>query len=176
MKITREWAMPNKNTFEIKPIAELIKRYYHPYPAQNSIDPFANKNRLATLTNDLDEQYDTDYHLDALEFLDLFEPKKSVDLVFFDPPFSPTQVVQCYKKLGKTVDATSTSMSYWSNLKDKIARILRNEGVVISCGWNSNGMGKMRGFQIIEILLVAHGGAKHDTIITVDKKIQQTLT
>ena len=27
MIISRQWAMPNKNTFQIKPIKELIERY-----------------------------------------------------------------------------------------------------------------------------------------------------
>lgn len=57
--------MPNSNTFEIKPIKELIDKYTYGLV----IDPFANKNKLANITNDLDEQYDTDYHMDALDFL-----------------------------------------------------------------------------------------------------------
>ena len=54
--------MPNKNTFDIKPIMSLIKKYNK----QNiiSIDPFANKNRIAKITNDLDKQFNTDYNLD----------------------------------------------------------------------------------------------------------------
>ena len=32
------------------------------------IDPFANKNTIADITNDLDIQFDTNYHLDALDF------------------------------------------------------------------------------------------------------------
>jgi hypothetical protein len=49
MKINRIWAMPNKNTFEIKPIRELVQLYY----CNNSIDPFANKNKIATITKEL---------------------------------------------------------------------------------------------------------------------------
>ena len=164
--------MPNKHTFSIKPIAELVNRYHN--PALQSIDPFANQSRIATVTNDLDNEYDTDYHLDAKDFLDIFEPE-SVDLVLFDPPFSPRQVSECYKRLGKTVNTETTQMSYWRILKDEIARIVKGSGVVISCGWNTSGIGKTRGFEIIEILLVPHGGARNDTIVTVDKKIQQTL-
>lgn len=41
MKMSRTWAMPNKNTFSIKPIGELIGRHIHGF----SIDPFANSNR-----------------------------------------------------------------------------------------------------------------------------------
>lgn len=66
MEITRVWAMPNKNTFSIKPINELINRYLK--EDLLVVDPFANANKLATITNDLDPQYDTDYHLDAIRF------------------------------------------------------------------------------------------------------------
>lgn len=57
--------MPNKNTFSIKPIKEVIEKYETGF----IIDPFANINKIATVTNDLDIQFDTDYHLDALDFL-----------------------------------------------------------------------------------------------------------
>ena len=164
--------MANKNTFSIKPVAELINRYND--GAIISIDPFANQSKIAKITNDLDEQYNTDYHLDAIDFLKIFD-KNSVDLVFFDPPYSMRQVSESYKKLGRTVNMETTQMSYWSNLKDQIARIVKAEGIVISCAWNTSGVGKTRGFKIIEILLVPHGGARNDTIITVDKKIQHGL-
>lgn len=166
MVIKRVWSMPNKHTFDIKPIKELIEKYYH----SNSIDPFANKNRIATITNDLDTQYDTDYNLDALDFLKLFDTD-SIDLVLYDPPYSPRQVSECYKDLGKTGNMQTTQSSYWSKQKNEIARIVRKDGIVITCGWNSGGIGKTKGFEIIEILLVPHGGWHNDTIITVEKKI-----
>ena len=43
---------------------------------------------------------------------------------------------------------------------------------MITCGWNSNGFGKNRGFEIIEILLVAHGQHRNDTIVTVERKVK----
>lgn len=167
MIITRHWAMPNKNTFDIKPIKELIERCF---PKEGlTIDPFANKSRIASVTNDLDENYSTDYHLDAIEFLKLFE-SGSVDGVLFDPPYSPRQVSESYKKFNKTVDMTTTQASYWSKQKDEISRIVKHGGIVISCGWNSGGIGKTRGFSIEEILMVPHGGYHNDTIVVVEKK------
>ena len=59
MEIRRAWAMPCKNTFSIKPIKELIERHARGV----IIDPFANSSKIGTITNDLDEEYDTDYHL-----------------------------------------------------------------------------------------------------------------
>lgn len=129
--------MPNSNTFEIKPIKKLIDKYTYGL----IIDPFANKNKLASITNDLDEQYNTDFHMDALDFLKTFTDN-SVDCVLYDPPYSPRQVSECYKKLGKSVNMETTQASYWSKQKEQIGRIVKNNGIVITCGWNSGGIGK----------------------------------
>lgn len=166
--MNRKWHMPNKHTFDIKPIKELIHRYVT--DGEITIDPFANKNKIATVTNDLDIQFDTDYHLDAMDFLKLFEDN-SVDTVLYDPPYSPRQVSECYKTLGKTVNMQTTQSSYWGNQKKEISRITKKGGTVITCGWNSGGIGKVNGFEIVEILLVPHGGWHNDTIITVEKKM-----
>ena len=167
MQINRKWCMPNKNTFDIKPIKEIIDKYM---VEGVILDPFANKNKIATITNDLDEQYDTNYHMDATDFLKMFEDN-SVDMVLYDPPYSPRQVSECYKNLGKTVNMKTTQASYWSNQKKEIGRILKPNGIVITCGWNSGGIGKKYGMEIQEILLVPHGGWHNDTIVTVEKKI-----
>ncbi len=167
MEIHKKWAMPNKNTFTIKPIHELILKYNN----ENliSIDPFANNNKLAKITNDIDAKYDCDFNMDALEFLKQFE-SNSIDLVLFDPPYSPRQLAECYKKLKKSVTFKTTQSSFWSNLKKEISRVTRKNAIVISCGWNSGGIGKKYGFKIQEILLVSHGGQHNDTIVVVDRK------
>ena len=171
MQINRKWCMPNKNTFDIKPIKEVIDKYM---VEGVIIDPFANKNKIATITNDLDEQYDTNYHMDATDFLKMFEDN-SVDMVLYDPPYSPRQVSECYKNLGKVVNMQTTQASYWSNQKKEIGRILKPNGIVITCGWNSGGIGKKYGMKIQEILLVPHGGWHNDTIVTVEKKIKTKI-
>lgn len=170
MIINREWHMPNRNTFDIKPINELINKYLITDKKAIIIDPFANKNKIANITNDLDPQYDTTYHLDALDFLKQFKDS-SVDMVLYDPPYSPRQVSECYKALDKTVNMATTQASYWSNHKKEIGRIVKPNGIVITCGWNSGGIGQKYGFEIDEILLVAHGGWHNDTIVTVEHKI-----
>lgn len=172
MKINRIWAMPNSKTFKIKPIKELITKYIE-YNKIN-IDPFANDSIFKdfTITNDIDTQYDTNYHLDALDFLKTFKDSE-VDLVLYDPPYSPRQVSEVYKKLGKSVNMQTTQASYWSNQKKEIARITKKGGYVITCGWNSGGIGKSNGFEIVEILLVPHGGWHNDTIVTVERKVKE---
>lgn len=166
----REWSMPSSKTFSIKPIRELIAKYKKRVGADAIIiDPFANDSTEATITNDLDPECKAEYHLDALDFLNIF-PDDAIDMVLYDPPYSPRQVSECYKRLGKAVNMQTTQCSYWSKQKAEIARIVRTGGIVISCGWNSGGIGKKHGFEILEILLVPHGGNHNDTIVVVEIK------
>jgi hypothetical protein len=168
MKISRKWAMPNSNTFEIKPILEFIKRYNA--IGIESADPFANINRIAKYTNDIDPDVGSQYNMEALDFLNTFA-SDSLDLVLFDPPYSPRQVSECYKKVGKTVNFETTQSSFWSDIKNEISRVVKPRGVVLSFGWNSQGIGKERGFDIDEILIVAHGGQHNDTICVSERKV-----
>ena len=160
--------MPNKHTFSIFSIAKFIEPYRA--MASVSIDPYANTSRLATITNDIDPSMNCDRCMDALEFLRSFE-SGSVDLVYFDPPYSLRQVSECYKSLRLTVNMQTTRASFWRNSANEVARVLKRGGICLSFGWNSNGVGKVNGFEIIEILLVAHGGAHNDTICIAERKI-----
>ena len=170
MKITRNWSMPNSKTFKIKPIQALIKKYIE--NGNVNIDPFANDSifRENTVTNDIDPQYETDYNMDALDFLKMYQDS-GVDLVLYDPPYSPRQVSEVYKKLGMTVNMKTTQSSYWSKQKKEISRIVKQGGYCITFGWNSGGIGKSNGFEITEIMLVPHGGWHNDTIVTVERKV-----
>lgn len=167
VRIERVWAMPNKNTFKIKPIKELIEETVD--LSLLWIDPFANQNKIASITNDLNPDFDTDYHLDALDFLKLFD-SESVDGVLYDPPYSPRQVSECYNDVGYSVTWDTTKASFWGNHKREISRIVKIGGRVITFGWNSGGIGNKYGFEIERILLVPHGGWHNDTICTVEVK------
>ena len=150
--ITREWAMPNLKTFSIKPISKIIEKYKD---KGIWLDPFPFP-----------------YKKDALKFLSEIQ-NSSVDGVLFDPPYSPRQLKECYDSLGMVLHDTKSSI--WKSWKDEIARVIKINGLCLSFGWSTNGLGKNRGFEIIEILLVAHGGNHNDTIVVVEKKIQKQL-
>ena len=169
ISIERIWAMPNKNTFEIKPIHDLI---VDEVTDGIWIDPFANRNKLASITNDLSTEFDTDYHLDALDFLKMFDTD-SVDGVLYDPPYSPRQVSECYNNVGYNVTWDTTKASFWGNHKREISRIVKIGGKVITFGWNSGGIGYKYGFEIQKVLLVPHGGWHNDTICTVEIKTHE---
>ena len=140
MEINKLWAMPNGQTFKIKPIRELILKYIK--DGDVIIDPFANEPVIQNyipksckyISNDLNEKYSTMYHMEAKEFLNQLA-NNSADIVLYDPPYSPNQVKVCYEQLGKTVTANETKISYWTNFKKEIARVLKpGEFVLHVCG------------------------------------------
>ena len=168
MKIERIWAMPNKWTFTIKPIRELLEVEV---VGRNWCDPFAGENSPAQVKNDLRESMPTEYHLDALTFLKGWRDEY-FDGILFDPPYSITQAEQCYEGYGMDkLNTKPTSMKYWGDCKTEIARITKKDGKVICFGWNTMGIGKNRGFEMQRILIVPHGGSKNDTLVTVEIKL-----
>lgn len=177
----RVWAMANKNTFDIPPIRALVKTYLN--ASKVSIDPFARNKRWATYTNDLNPETAAEHHQDAHEFLkELHANDIRADLVLFDPPYSRRQVMEVYGGIGRHFgqgDSQYHSLN-WPAERGLIQKLLVPNGIVISFGWQSNGMnqcGSTSGvFAIEEILLVAHGGAHNDTICTVERKVESGQT
>jgi hypothetical protein len=176
----RVWAMPNKETFSIEPIRCLIAQIHrHEWLLSydrnlKMIDPFARNspfNQNCIATNDLSPEANTTHHLESLEFLKLFDDS-SIDMVLFDPPYSPRQISECYKSIGREVHMKDTQSSFYGDRKDEVARVLKLGGKAICCGWNSNGIGIKRGFELEHVLIVPHGGAHNDTIVTVERKVK----
>lgn len=319
---SRHWAMPNANTFSIKPIKELLLKYI-PEGEGNSpkviIDPFARNNKWGNITNDLNPDCSTKYHLDARDFVKKILDEKGeefADIVLFDPPYcydketeiftkrgwkkfeelkdddivatlnpktnnleyhkpleiikkkykgemvffnsqsinllvspnhrmwvreevdkgykfefakdiiyrmqnifltqdgeavvlqeniekikdfddfiycvrvpneivlvkrngrvcwcgnSPRQIQECYQHVGLKLTTFDTRADFYSKIKDSLGKMLKLDSIALSFCWNSNGFGKKRGFEIIEVVLVAHGGWHSDTICTVERKIK----
>jgi hypothetical protein len=169
VKIERIWAMPNKWTFTIPPIRDLLAEEVRSY--ERWLDPFAGRNSPAEFTNDLNPENDAMYCMDALEFLRQW-PDGFADGVLFDPPYSITQAAECYRAYGKDkLEVNVANMGYWARVKDEMARVIRPGGKAICFGWSSMGVGKNRGFKMIRVLLVPHGGSKNDTICTVETKV-----
>ncbi len=170
MKINRIWAMPNKNTFEVTPIWDFVDKYLA--DSERSIDPFARNFQRATITNDMNPETLAQHHEKADVFLQRFVGCKAFDLAIFDPPYSFYQAKEVYSKMGieKFTMAEAQNMGRWTPEKDMIDQLLKPGGIVLTFGWHSNGMGKKRNYEIIEILLVAHGSAHHDTICMAERK------
>lgn len=164
--------MPNKWTFKIKPIKELLEQEMGSGFLLKGrwCDPFAGQYSPAQVRNDLNPNSPAEFHMEALDFLKQ-QSDDEYDGVLFDPPYSPRQVKECYEGIGMNTVAPNTKMSFYSMAKNQIQRIVQPGGKVICFGWNSMGMGKNRGFVMERILLVPHGGSKNDTIVTVEKKL-----
>lgn len=169
MEIKRVWAMPSRWTFTIKPIKELLEEEMGSgmFLKGYWCDPFAGINSQAQETNDLNPKRKAKYCMEAMDFLKMWGDE-TFDGVLFDPPYSPSQVKECYENIGINCTSESTKQSFYSEAKNEITRILKPNGKVISFGWNSNGLGINRGFTMERILIVPHGGAKNDTIVTVE--------
>lgn len=112
-------------------------------------------------------------HLDAEAFLDDLAAKNiNADLVLFDPPYSPRQVMEHYRDAGLRVTQEDTqSGRLFKRVRNAIDRIVQPGGVVLSFGWQSAGMGAARGYELFETMLVAHGGGHNDTICIAEKKL-----
>lgn len=174
MKFERVWAMPNKNTFSMAPIKKLIERHIG---TGEWVDPFARAsifNDRCRFTNDLDVNQPTTHHMEALDFLrSLAKDGHAFDGVLFDPPYSPRQIAESYRQVGRAVHMEDTQSSFYGDRKRAVADVVKLGGVVICCGWASGGIGKSHGFELQEVLLVPHGGAHNDTIVTVERRISR---
>ena len=122
--------------------------------------------------------------IDSLDWLKSL-PSECADLVLFDPPYTPRQKKECYNSLG--IDLHDTTAGYWAKLRDEIKRITKPDAVVLSFGYGASHIGKTRGFEmlegliilpcekinefeIIDGLMVLHGGNHNATICIAERR------
>lgn len=163
--------MPNADTFSIPDIGAFVKRHLH--FSKISVDPFARNKRWATHTNDLNPETNAEHHMEAADFLMKLKAEGvKADLGIFDPPYSPRQIQEVYQGIGRKVTQEDTQMvTIRRDARNALADLIVENGICLSFGWNSSGIGKERGFELIEILLVCHGGWHNDTICLSEKRI-----
>jgi len=166
---SRQWAMPSSDTFSVPPIRDFVLRHLHGV----SVDPFARNSRMATHTNDLNPATEAGHHMEAIDFLGMLASEGVVaDVVLFDPPYSPRQISECYASAGITATMVHTQISAtMKRCKAAIAGMTRPSSLVLSFGWNSCGMGPE--WELIELMLCAHGGTHNDTICMAERRVVQ---
>jgi hypothetical protein len=153
--------MPSRHTFSIKPIAAFLDRWI--INAKIIVDPFCGQSTVATHRNDLGYG-----GIDAAQFCVGLLPMLA-DVVLFDPPYSPRQISECYKGIGrKATTADTQNAALYARVREPLAALLKPGGIALSFGWQSSGFGKA--FITEEILLVQHGGAHNDTICVAQRK------
>lgn len=175
LSFDRAWAMPNSDTFDISPINSLVTEEIEQSDGL-WIDPFAGGSHLADVTNDLNPDIDSDRTMDAVDFLQTFDDGEVDGGVLFDPPYSPRQIKEVYDSVGLEVTMETTQATFWTDVKTEIQRVCSAGATVVTCGWNSGGVGKGAGFEKRRILLVAHGGWHNDTIVTVEDYARTKLS
>lgn len=173
MMFSRTFAMPSGDTFSIPPIGAFVRKYARGV----IVDPFARNTTHATHSNDLNPETSAHLHMDAEDACRVWHQQGVMaDVAIFDPPYSPRQITEVYQAVGLKVGTKETqSGAMYRRVRNALDLIVRPGGVVLSFGWSSNGMGLKRGYEIEEILLVAHGGAHNDTICMAERKLQGSL-
>lgn len=166
----RQFAMPNSETFSLCPLAKLLGRYL--IGADTIVDPFARSSSRGNITNDLNPGTTAQFHMDAIAFLAGLKGEIKADRVLFDPPYSPRQIAECYQQVGRPCRTQDTQNArLYRAVKDGLDALLVPGGIAICCGWNSMGFGLKRRYEMLEVLLIPHGAAHNDTIVTVEQKL-----
>lgn len=172
MIVNRVFARASHYTFTIPPIAELISRYVDTNGI-NWADPFAGMNSPAQYTNDIRVSMKATHHMEADKFCrKLVKDKIALVGVLFDPPYSYRQITEHYTEIGLKASSMDTSYNFYHRVMKAINPAVLKNGITISCGWNSNGFPKAWGYEIEEVLIVAHGLHHNDTIVTVQRKVK----
>jgi len=159
MKFTYMKTPLNKYTFKSTKIREWVESQVE----GRVLNLFAGKTFLncSEVRNDIREEMDARYHLDALKFVKRCKDSR-FNTVLLDPPYSYRKSMEMYG--GKV-------MSPFNALKASIPRILIKRGIVITFGYHSVSMGTGRGFVQEHLLVISHGGAIHDTIAIKERMV-----
>lgn len=158
--------MPNRWTFQIKPIRRLLELYG---VGKGWIDPFCGMYSPAEFRNDLDpKNTHAQYHHEAIDFLSICDWK--ITGALFDPPYSLSKISRSYKGVGLKFQSKENPTGGFPKVRKRLAELLPSGGFCISFGWNTAGLGKKNGMEIKQILIVSHGGNRNDTLVTVEQK------
>jgi hypothetical protein len=107
---------------------------------------------------------ETTFHMDALDCVRmLIAQGKKYQRVVLDPPYSIRKSMEMYK---------GNLNSRFKQICDLLPLILEPDGRVITFGYHSIVMGEERGFRVVEICLISHGGAMRSTIAAVEGKLE----
>lgn len=148
IKMSRVFAMPNKQPYKIPFVKKLFKKY-------------VNGIRL--------DLFPYPYQKDALENIQSYR-NDSLDCITLDPPYSNYQLKKEYSNKGLAM--IKINRVYFNKLFKEIRRTIKPGGFLVSFGWNSK---RTSGFEFREIILLNHGSLHNDTIITVQQKINHSL-
>lgn len=156
---------PNKWTFKPKKIRTFLERELE----GKVLNLFAGETKLRhrdeIVRNDINENIEADYHFDALKIDEEFD-KETFDTVILDPPYNVRKAREKYD---------GTYQGKFRAIKEKVSKLVRVSGKVLTFGYDSTGMSGSRGFKKVKIYLINHKGDHNDTICLVERRIQTSL-
>jgi hypothetical protein len=151
----------NKYTFSVRPIREWVEEECE----GKTLNLFAGKTKLDVdeVRVDKDITMNADYYVDAYDFvIDCCRDDVKFNTIILDPPYSYRKSMEMYN---------NNKVSSFKKLKDLLPSILNDGGKIITFGYHSISMGHGRGFILEKIVVLSHGGAIHDTIISVERRL-----
>jgi len=143
-----KWAMPNHETFNIKPIKEFIR-----------------KHRIVGRSLDL---FPHPFVRDCLEVMKEIKDE-TIHLAYYDPIYSDRQQNEMYSIKGTNY---KSHPEYFQKVEEELMRVIVPNGRVLKFMWNGK---RLPGFKKYAGLVVEHGGQHNATICTAHQKIQERL-
>ena len=134
-----------------------IKKWVEGRCVGRTLNLFAGKTKLAINEYRVDVDVDAlaDSYIDAYEFVK--NCKDKYDTVLLDPPYAYRKAMEMYNG------------NYSSKFKLIADELVRISDRVISFGYHSTFMGKVRGYKLEELCVFGHGGAQHCTIAIIER-------
>lgn len=148
----------NRYTFKNKK----MKQWVQDNIKGKTLNLFAGKTKLCDneIRVDSDITMDADFYMDAYEYIKNCQEK--FDTIVLDPPYQYRKAMELYN---------GQYSSKFKLIADEIPNILNEEGNVISLGYHSTYMGKIRKFKLTELCVFGHSGAQHCTIGIVEERL-----
>jgi len=147
---------PRKYTFEQPKLKEWCEKWCK----GEVLNLFAGKTKLNVdeFRVDSDKEMNPGFCGDAYEFITTTMMK--FDTVVYDPPYN---IRKAREKYGGRYIGIGTK------IKNGLPKILNENARIISFGYDSVGMAKIRGFEKIALCVVCHSGDHNDTICLVEE-------
>ena len=189
--IIQHWLTKMTNQpFSNKHVRRILDRYLRHHNEGNFpepcvlIDPFARDSFTTqlpyALTNDLNSEMPTQYHAEANEWCEWLLTDRlgpnSVDLIFFDPPYSLRLLKDHYDHEDIPLERWQT-WNMFGRAKNACAKLLKVNGHFISFGYTTRGLARRRGFEKEQIHIFQSNKTpdSYDVLMTVERKVQHNL-
>ena len=101
-----------------------------------------------------------DFYIDALDFVRSWKGHK-FNTVILDPPYSYRKSMEMYNNHRN---------SRFKLIADNLSKIITKNAKIISFGYHTTFMGRVRSFELSELCVFAHGGSQHATIGIIEEK------